>query len=169
MEAHEYPLFKQHASLIEQELVDLMLPLLARLLIVQRHEALLKLPGSRLLQPLGSLELSPSPPGSKLSHMSLNHQYLIQIALVELMLLPLQDLPQNLLNNDRLLEFDSRVDFLSQLPHFILLLDDIDFLSQLLLDLSARLQASVVLDEAAELPPIELDTPCPAHCLSSLL
>lgn len=99
--------------LIEQELVDLLLPLLAWLLMVQRHEALLKLPDSCLLKPLGSLELSTRPSGLELSHMGLDHQYLVHITLVERVLLPVQDLSQKPLNNNRLLEPDPRVDCFS--------------------------------------------------------
>lgn len=40
---------------------------------------------------------------------------------------------------------------------------------QFLLDLSAYLQTLGVLDEAAKLLPIEVDAPCPVHCLALLL
>jgi hypothetical protein len=84
-------------------------------------------------------------------------------------LLPLNGLSQSPLNDDCLLASNPLVDIAPEYEYFILPLDSIHMYMQFLLDLSAYLQTLGVLDEAAKLLPIEVDAPCPVHCLALLL
>lgn len=155
--------------LIEQELIDLVLPLLAWLLIEQRDEVLLKPLDSPLLLQPDSLKPATSLLCLEHSRKRLNHEYLVHVLQVVLELLPLNGLSQCSLNDDCLLASNPLVDIAPECEYFILPLDSIHLRVQILLDFSTYLQTPGVLDEAAELLPIEVDASGPVHCLALLL
>ena len=155
--------------LIEQQLVDLVLPLLAWLLIEQRHKVLLKpLDGPLLLDP-NALKPSASLFCFQHSRKRLDLEYFLHILRVVPELCLLDRLPECPLNDNCLLASNSGVDIPPKGEDFILPLDSIHLCMQRLLELPAYLQTAGVPYKTAELAPIKMDAPCPAHCLTLFL
>jgi len=166
--ANEDALPKHGRLVVKQYLADLALAL-GWLLVIERHVVLLELLGGHKLLHLDSKHGPCHRLGFEHPKVGLDTDNLVHVLVVVVELLSLQHSAQHSLHQPRLLLTNPDLKLPLELEHPVLILNLVDTRFHLLFDEPTGLNAPVVLDQPAELPPIELDAPGPAHGLPLLL